>query len=155
MKNRNEERRIERIAITVTEVVTVSQMWRTALQLAKGPSVELVAVLLSDDRWQRAATLPFTREISRLSGAHADFTLQRASEVHKDTIETVRKELQQLASEASLETAVEVMPESDRDKIRGRLAGSDSTLVVPALLANHPLLKELEALGCRITLVDS
>ena len=77
-----------RILIAVTETSPVADLWRAALTRREGDA-ELIALFLSDDRWHRAASLPFTREISRL-GAVADFTRQRADQLYRESVERIR-----------------------------------------------------------------
>ncbi len=155
MTKRSDKPRVDRVVITITEVVPVRHMWREALRLLQGSPAELVALFLSDDRWHRAATLPFTREISRVSGSHEDFTAKRASKVHRDAIDRIRAELERLAGEEEQELEVDVLPESEQQKIRERVAGSPSVLVVPSFMANHPLFEELKKEGCEIVVIDS
>jgi len=79
MRKSEQEKRIERVIIAVTELAPVQQMWGEALQFLDESRAEIHAVFVEDERWYRAASLPFTREISRVSGVTADFTMQRAS----------------------------------------------------------------------------
>ena len=69
-----------RVLIAVTEFSPVDKLWRAALDIIAESPGELLAVFVSEDHWHRAASLPFTLEISRLSGAGAKFTQQRAEQ---------------------------------------------------------------------------
>lgn len=60
-----------RIVIAVTETTPVARLWEAALRLLRDTPAELTALYVQDDRWRRAASLPFTREILR-SGGVAD-----------------------------------------------------------------------------------
>jgi len=155
MAKNGKQPRVNRVVITITEVMPVRRMWDEVLRVLEGVPAELIALLLADDRWHRAATLPFTREISRLSGSHEDFTAQRASQVHKEEIDRVRGELEEVAGGETDNLSVEVLPESDQEKIRERIAGSGAIVVVPAALADNPLFDELRKEGCRVIIIDT
>jgi len=101
MRKSEQEKRIERVIIAVTELAPVQQMWGEALQFLDESRAEIHAVFVEDERWYRAASLPFTREISRVSGVTADFTMQRAIEVHEEAIDRTQQQLQQLATEGA------------------------------------------------------
>jgi len=144
-----------RIVIAVTELTPVRQLWREALQRLRESQAELFALFVADDRWRRAASLPFTREISRLSGMDADFTLRRASQVHEEAINRTRYRMQKLASEANLALMFEVLPESDQQRIRELVAGSQNILIAPSFITGRPLFAELQKLDCRIVLIEA
>ena len=72
-----------RVVIAVTASSPLAALWHAAMNLLDESPGQLVALFIDDDRWQRAASLPFTREISRIGGAVADFTVQRAEQVNK------------------------------------------------------------------------
>ncbi len=144
--------RIDRIVIAVTELAPVQQMWGEALQFLEESRAELHALFVEDQRWHRAASLPFTREISRISGMDADFTMQRAIEVHKEAIDRAQQQLQQLAAESDHELAFEVLPESDRERFRDLVADVQCVVIAPAL-ADQPAFNELQKLGCRVLLI--
>ena len=153
MTKSEQETRISRVVIAVTELAPVQQRWGEALQFLEESRAELHALFMEDERWHRAASLPFTREISRVSGMGVDFTLQRAVAVHKAAISRAQQQLQQLAAEAEHELAFEVLPESDRERIRDLVAGAQCVVIAPAALADQPVFKELMELGCRVLLI--
>ncbi len=146
--------RVRRVVITVTEVTPVRLLWREALHFLEESHAELLALFLAGDQWHRAARLPFTREISRISGNDADFTTQRASEVHEEAIKRSQDELRRLASEADREVEIEVVPESEQTKVKDLLEGSQNIVIVPSSLASQPLIDELKKLDCRIMLIN-
>ena len=146
--------RRQRVVITVTEITPVELLWREALQFLEESHAELMALFLAGDQWHRAARLPFTREISRISGNRADFTAKRADEVHEEAIKRSQDELRRLASEADREVDIEVVPESEQTKVKDLLAGSQSIVIVPSSLASQPLIDELKKLDCRIILIN-
>ncbi len=89
----------------------LQRIWQEALQLIAESRAEVHALFLEDARWHRAATLPFTREISRLSGSSADFTSRRADDLHREAIERAQAELKALAAEQRHELQFEVLTE--------------------------------------------
>ncbi|MDH3350893.1 MAG: hypothetical protein OEM51_05055 [Gammaproteobacteria bacterium] len=150
---KSEQPRIDRVVIAITELAPVHRIWGEALQFVEETRAELHAVFIEDERWHRAASLPFTREISRVSGVDADFTLQRAIEVHRAVIDRAQRQLQQLASEAKHELAFEVLPETDQKRIRDLVVDGECIVIAPAVLADQPLFTELQELGCRVVLI--
>jgi len=152
MTKSEQKTRIERVVIAVTELAPVQQMWGEALQLLEESRAELHALFVEDERWHRAASLPFTREISRVSGMDVDFTIQRAIELHKEAIDRAQEQLQQLAAESEHELAFEVLPESDQERIKDLVAGVRCVVIAPAL-ADQPVFEELKKLSCRVLLI--
>lgn len=153
MAKNNQQTETTRIVIAITELAPLQPLWREALQYLRESRAELLALFLADDQWHRAASLPFTREISRLSGVDVDFTSQRAKEVHKEAVKRAQRQLQQLAAEANRELAFEVLPESDQNKVRELATERRTVLIVPSELANRPIFEELEKSGCRVVLI--
>ncbi len=151
---KSEETRVERVVIAITELAPVQLMWGEALQFLEESRAELHALFVEDERWHRAASLSFSREISRVSGMGVDFTLQRAIEVHEEAIDRAQRQLQQLAAESEHELAFEVLPESDQERIRDLVAGAQCVVIAPAALADQPVFKELQELGCRVLLIE-
>jgi len=152
---RNEQNvRIERIVIAITELSPVQRMWSEALHFIRESRADLHALFVEDKQWHRAASLGFTREISRLSGKGEHFTLQRAIEVHQDAINRARQQLQQLAAETEHVLAFEVLPESDRERLRKLVEGSRCLVIAPSQLANEPLIDELRQRGCQVVLIS-
>lgn len=150
--SRNDEK--FRVLIAITETSAVDALWQVALRHLGKEGRELTAVYVSEDRWQRAASLPFTREISRVSGANADFTLQRAEQLHDEAVERARLLVNKLASDAKLKPTFEVLTCSDVTRIRQLLEGSGNLVIAPSIIGRRPFLAEFEKLGCRIELVD-
>jgi len=154
MTKSERKQRADLVVIAITELAPVQQIWRAALQFIEESRAELHALFVEDERWHRAASLPFTREISRVSGADADFTVQRAIEVHKEAIDRAQRQLQQLAAESERELAFEVLAESDQKRIRDLVANGDCIVIAPEVLAEQPVFRELQELGCRIVLIE-
>ncbi|MDH3612012.1 MAG: hypothetical protein OEU90_08320 [Gammaproteobacteria bacterium] len=153
MRKSEQEPRVDRVVIAITELAPLQRIWGEALQFLEESRAELHALFVEDERWHRAASLPFTREISRVSGIDAEFTLQRAIDVHKEAIDRAHQQLRQLAAEAEHELAFEVLPESDQERIRDLVADTQCVVIAPAVLADQPVFRELKELGCRIMLI--
>lgn len=143
-----------RILIAVTESEQVATVWQAAMKHFRDTAAELHALFVDDDRWRRAASLPFTREVSRLSGADADFTAQRAEEVNEDAVTRTRRRIEQLASEADLAFAFEVLSESDERRVAELTAGGRSVLIAPSILTRRPVCTHFERRDCEILLIE-
>lgn len=146
--------RTSRVLIALTESSPVDDLWQAALAQLSQTRADLMALFLAGDHWHRAASLPFTREISRLSGVDADFTLQRARQVQEEAIERTRQLVGKLASDAQLKLAFEVLVESDSEKLRQFVSGTGDILIAPSFIIRQPLYAELKKLDCRIELIE-
>jgi hypothetical protein len=143
-----------RIVIAVTELAPLQKLWREALHHLGETRAELLTLFVADDQWHRAASLPFTREISRAGGVDVDFTLQRARQVHEESINRVKRRMQELAAEADLPLAFKVLPESDQQRIMEFIGGPQNVLIAPSFITRRPLFRELQKLDCRIVLIE-
>lgn len=143
-----------RVVIAVTESSPLPALWRAAMDLMSESPAELVACFVDDDRWRRAASLPFTREVSRVSGAMADFTVQRAEELNREAITRMRQRIEKLASQAELALAFEVLPESDQQRIEELVGTSRNVLIAPSFIRTRPIYTRLNRLDCRIVLIE-
>jgi len=144
-----------RVVIAVTEASSLMALWHAAMKLMSESPAELVAFFVDDDRWRRAASLPFTREISRIGGAVADFTVQRAEEVNKEAITRTQHRIEQLASKADLALEFEVLPESDQKRIEELVGTGHNVLVAPSFITTQPIYAHLIRLDCRILLIEA
>lgn len=144
-----------RVVIAVTESSPLAALWHAAMNLLDESPGQLVALFLDDDRWRRAASLPFTREISRISGAVADFTVQRAEQVNKEAITRTQRRIEQLASEADLALAFEVLSEPDQKRIQELVGNDQNVLIVPAFITTRPGYAHLTRLDCRLLLIEA
>jgi hypothetical protein len=143
-----------RVLIALTESSPVDQLWEAALgQLGQAPA-DLTALFFAETRWHRAASLSFTREISRLSGADVDFTRQRASQINEEAIRRAETLVNKLAEESKLSPTFEVLNESDQERIRELVSGAENLLIAPSFIIRRPLFAEFKKLGCRIELVE-
>ena len=144
-----------RVVIAVTEPGLLPALWRAAMELMSKSPAELVAVFIDDDRWRRAASLPFTREISRIGGAVADFTVQRAEQINEDAITQMQHRIEQLASKANLELEFEVLPESDQKRIKELVGTGQNVLVASSFITTQPIYARLTRRDCRILLIET
>jgi hypothetical protein len=143
-----------RVLIALTESSPVDELWRAAVARLGAGGADLLALFLAEDHWHRAASLPFTREISRLSGVDADFTVQRAHQVQEDAIERTKQLIGKLAADAKLPLGFEVLPGADRKKLRELASGTSAVVIAPSFIIRLPLFAELENLDCHIELVE-
>ena len=116
----SEVKTIRRVLLAVTETSPVEAVWQALVDAVEDARAEVVTVFVRDEHWRRAASLPLTREISRLSGSQAAFTHRRARQVSMDTALRVRQRLEQLASETRLELVFEVVSEQEGDELARR-----------------------------------
>ncbi len=143
-----------RILVAVTETSPVAELWQAVLS-RRGGATEVIALLVADDRWHRAASLPFTREISKLGGAVADFTRQRADELCRESVVRMHQRIAALAAEADLALAFEELSEQNAKRIEELVAGSGSILIASALITREPIYAYISRLGCHIELVGA
>lgn len=143
-----------RVVIAVTETSPLSALWREAMTLLSESPADLMALFVDDQRWLRAASLPFTREISRLSGAVAEFTAQRAEELNRQAITRMQQRIEKLAAESQLVLAFEVLPESDQKRITELLGAAHNVLIAPSFMRTRPIYAHLASCKCRIMLIE-
>ena len=144
-----------RVLLAVTETSPLAELWRAVTEHLGDAQAELVTVFVSDDRWRRAASLPFTREISGVSGSSENFTPQRAEQIDKDAVDRAQSEIRQLAAKAELQVAFEFLSEHDAAQIHELVKVEQDVLIAPSFFRSRPIYAELTRLRCRILLVDS
>lgn len=141
--------------LAVTETSSLQDLWRAAMEHLTGEHAELITVFVRDDRWRRAASLPFTEEISRANGGSMNFTLQRAEQVDSDAVTRTQGRLQQLATEAEIQLAFEILAEHEAARIHEFVRSESDLLIAPSFFKGQPIYAELARLKCRILLVDA
>jgi hypothetical protein len=146
--------RTDRVLIAITEFSPVDVLWRAALQRIGDTQVELLALYFSEDHWQRAASLPFTREISRVSGARMKFTRQRAEQLNSEAIDRAREITQRLAAESNRSFGFEVLSGKDIARLKDFVAGTGSILIATSPITRLPFFPLISSLNCRIELVE-
>ena len=144
-----------RVMLAVTEASSLQVLWHTAMEHMSGERAELTTVFVRDDRWCRAASLPFTEEVCRASGGSMDFTLQRAEEIDRDAVMRTQGRLQQLAADSEIQLAFEVLAEHEATRIQEHVRSESDLLIAPSFFKTRPFYSELARLKCRILLVDT
>jgi hypothetical protein len=144
-----------RVMLAVTDASSLQVLWRAAMERLTSERGELIAVFVHDDRWRRAASLPFTEEISRASGGSMNFTLQRAEEVDRDALARTQGRLQELAADSQIQFAFEILAEHEATRIHEFVRSESDLLIAPSFFKRRPFYGELARLKCRILLVDA
>ena len=150
----NEEGSTRRALLVVTETSPVDKLWRALLDHLADAQAEVVAVFVSDDRWTRAASLPFTREISRLSGGSEVFTARRARQVVGDSAERVQQRIRQLAEDRQMQLVFEILHVQEPYRIREFVRIEYDVLIAPSVLQRWPDFADLARPERRVVLVD-
>ena len=146
---------LRRIMLAITESSSLSDLWAAVENHLTSEPAELITLYLSDDRWHRAASLPFTREITRFGGRRAEFTPQRADQVGQDAMQRAYAQLRQLATDASIELAFEMLQENELTRLQEFVTSESDVLIAPAFFKGQPVYAELTRLKCRLLLIDS
>ncbi len=143
-----------RVIIAVTEPASLPRLWHEAVEAAGEKAADMLALIIDDERWDRAASLPFTREIPKFGGAAADFTLQRAKQVSAETAEALRTEISRLAAEAGRAVGFEMLPVSDEEVVKRLLDRQKQLLIGSASLRQFPIFSRLTEFKVEIRLID-
>ncbi len=146
---------VRRVMLALWETSSLQDLWHAALQHISGGPAELVTVFVIDDRWRRAASLPFTREVSRFGGDTRDFTPVRAEQLDKEAVAQAEDRLKELATEASIEFSFTVLGEHEAPKLGEFVTSESDVLIASAVLKRRPIYAEIARLKCRILLVDT
>lgn len=146
---------LRRIMLAITETSSLQDLWAAAMEHLEDTSTEVITLFVSDDRWRRAASLPFTREISRVGGGVSEFTLQRAEQVDKDAVVRAQGRLRKLAADAKIRFAFEILDEREATRIHELVRSELDVLIAPSVLKARPIYAELSRMKCRILLIDT
>lgn len=144
-----------RIMLALTEANSLQVFWRAAMDDMTSGDAELITVFVHDDRWHRAASLPFTTEVSRASGGSMKFTPQRAEEVAGEAVSRAQRKLRQLALESRIQPAFEILAEHEAARLCEFIRSESDLLIAPSFFKERPFYSELTQLKCRILLVDA
>ena len=150
----NEGRDLLRILLAVTESSPVERLWQSLVEQVGGAHAEVVTVIVSDDSWRRAASLPFTHEISRISGMPAEFTHHRAEHVRTEAAGRAREQLERLAEDSQVELEVEVVTEDDDSRVGTVVTIERDILIAPSVLEGKPLFAKLARWHRKVVLVE-
>ena len=143
-----------RALLVVTETSPVEKLWHALLEDLADAQAEVVAVFVSDDRWARAASLPFTREISRLSGGSEVFTTRRAEQVVGDMVDRVQQRISQLDEDRQMGLVFEILHVQEPQRIREFVRIEHDVLIAPSMLQYWPDFADLARPERRVVLVD-
>jgi hypothetical protein len=143
-----------RALLVVTETSPLDKLWRALLDDLADAQADVIAVFVSDDRWTRAASLPFTKEISRLSGGSEIFTARRAEQVVGDMVERVQQRIRQLAADRQVRLVFEILHEQEPSRIREFVRIEHDVLIVPSVLRHWPDFADLACPERRVVFVD-
>lgn len=146
---------VRRVMLALWETSSLQDLWQVALEHISDAPAELLTVFVSDDRWRRAASLPFTREVSRFGGGARDFTLLRAEQIDKEAVSRAEERLRELATEARIQFTFTVLGEHEATKIGELVASESDVLIASAVLKRRPIYAEIARLKCRILLIDA
>ena len=144
-----------RIVIAVTETTEVPRLWRAALQNVGRSEAELLALYLIDNHWHRAASLPFTREISRIGGGDADFTVKRADQLSKEAQQRIEQIVRKLAEDSGLAYAFKAVSEIDPNLRAELVADYRTVLIASSVVSRRPIFTQLEQLNWHIELIEA
>lgn len=145
---------VRRILLAVTEASLLPDLWRAVTEHLADQETELVTIFFSDDRWRRAASLPFTREIHRLGGGSAEFTPTRAEQLDQDDIAGIQSRLKQFAAGSKVRFAFRVAKLQETIGFDELLTSEFDVLIAPSSLKGRPIYNEMARLKCRIRFVE-
>ena len=145
----------KRVLVAVTDSSPLQPVWETALDRIGTGGSEVSVVFVDDRRWHKAASLPFTCEISKITGDIIDFTHQRADQLSNAATLRARKHVEQLARKSRLSISFEKLVEGDRTRLEELIKGAESVFIIPAHIADSPMHRMLVELKSEIVLVES
>lgn len=146
---------LRRILLAVTETSPLTRLWPVVAEHFVDTRGELITIFISDNRWRRAASLPFTREISRIGRTNVKFTPMRAEQIDKDVVDRTRLQLQRLAEEAKLQFVFEVLRDHQTAQLHELVSVEHDILIIPSHLRDWPVYAEFARLNCQVLLVDT
>lgn len=149
-----ETRRVRRVLLALTETSPLERLWQSLTEHIPENGVEVVAVFVVDDARRRAASLPFTREISRFGGAQVKFTKARARQVDLHAVLDARQRLEQLAAATKLEVAFRTLADEEPAQVRNLADEECDILIAPSALEGRPLVIELARRQRSVILVE-
>ncbi|HSG59748.1 MAG TPA: hypothetical protein VLA06_09480 [Woeseiaceae bacterium] len=144
-----------RIVIALTETSPVPRLWHAAMARHAESPADLLTLFLQDERWLRAASLPFTREFPRSGGRPTEFTHERAREVGQETARQAKRLIEQLADKAKTRVIFETVLQPDRGRLIELIGEYQSILIAHDAITALPIYVHLVELGCHIELIGS
>ena len=143
-----------RVLLVVTETSPLDKLWHALLEDLADAQAEVVALYVRDDRWTRAASLPFTREISRLSGGSEVFTARRAAQIVGDMVERAQQRIRELAADRQLQLVFEILDAQEPHRIRDLVRIEHDLLIAPSVLQLWPDFADLARPERRVVFVN-
>lgn len=143
-----------RVILAITETAPIDTLWQVVSRWLSSPATKVVALFVADDRWIRAASLPFTREIPRAGGTATVFTPQRAEHVHRAAIARAQSLVEQLASKANRRVDFRVLAEGEPQRVCEFIDEHTEVVIAPSMITRQPVYAQLSQLKCRIELID-
>lgn len=144
-----------RIVIALTETSPVPRLWHAAMARHAESPADLLTLFLQDERWLRAASLPFTREFPRSGGRSTEFTHERAREVGQETARQAKRLIEQLADKAKTQVMFETVLQPDRGRLIELIGEYQSILIAHDAITALPIYVHFVELGCHIELIGS
>lgn len=151
----NDTRSDRKVFLAVTERSALPELWKAVEEELHDACVELVTLFVNDARWHRAASLPFTQEVSRIGGSRRAFTPQRAAQVESQILGWIWRQVRELAEGTELKITFEILTEHEAGWLRNVTSTEEDIFIVPASLRTGPLHPELSRLTCRVLFVDA
>jgi hypothetical protein len=142
-----------KIVIAVTATSSAKPLWRAAMDLLARAEGELIAVFVADERWERAAGLPFTREISSITGTASAFTPERAQDLVAASATRMRRKFEKMAARNSRNMVFEILSDVDERMIDRLVGDSQLTVIASHELSGSPVYLTLQRRRCEIVLV--
>lgn len=142
------------VLLAVTETSPLDKLWASLVERVAGSPAEVVTLFMSDEAWYRAASLPFTSEISRVSGTQMAFTRWRADQIGRVAANRARQQLEQLAAGTDLRLVFEFLGAPELAQVSKLTGVARDLLIAPAALEGQPILAELARSHRQVLLVQ-
>ncbi len=142
------------VLLAVTETSPVEKLWASLVERVAGAPADVVTLFVCDESWHRAASLPFTCEISRVSGTQMAFTRWRAEQIGRDAAGRVRQRLEQLAAGTELRLIFEFLGAAEAGQVSRLVQVERDLLIAPSALEGQPLFAELAPRHRQVLLVQ-
>ena len=125
-----------------------------ALDRARETGSEVNVLIVHDERWYRAASLPFTSEIPRLGGPRRNFTRERADALVGEAVSRVRRVTQALAAETRAYCRYYAVTGAVLPQLERLVTGRRGILVAMSEFESLPICEQARRLSCEVILID-
>lgn len=143
-----------RIVIVLTETCPVDRLWRAANELPESGAAELLALFVDDERWQRIASLPFTREFAKTGGS-VEFTAARARRLFAEATARIKQDIDRLARESGRTVVFETLPGSDSERTSRLLGTGRHLLIAGRDIQKLPIYTQFARLEIEIRFIEA